>query len=214
MRLWLHAVRPAGSVLQEGVGAAGGPLHQCEAFGLQVVYERCATEPEVTRARVLAFGDVVQRLCVTHDALPFRYGATVPTEQALLELLRTRADEWTRRLHAIQGQCEFIVHVAVPTSSDAPARTGTAYLVARAEALRRTTRLEASLSTALAPGCADVRRLPAPSGATRLACLAPPEFASELQARIDRWCSSHRLTQPRVTGPWPPFSFAEEVAAP
>ena len=211
MTFWLYAVALQQASLETGQGAGGGAILALAGRGLHLLYESCAQVPEPSRDTVIAYGDVVQRLCATREALPFRYGASVPSESEAVSLLEQRADDWTRQLFAIRGHSEFIVHVtARAEETSAKARTGAGYLAERAEELRRTRTLEASLSAFLAPSCRRIRPLGASSRAVRLACLTPMRSLQELQQRVADWAQTHPGEEaPRVTGPWPPFSFVE-----
>lgn len=212
---WLYAVALEGAAPEGIAGAGGGPLAHTEGRGLTLVYERCDSAPKASRERVLAFGSVLQRLCAARTALPFRFGATVASEPELHALLEQRAEEWRRRLDAVRGQSELIVHVEgkqVAAQKEAPVpRTGAGYLAGRAEALRRTRAIGETLCSQLAPRCTEVRLLPSPAGAIRVACLARAEDIGELEAGVREWTRAHPEDSARVTGPWPPFSFSEEV---
>jgi hypothetical protein len=211
MMHWLHAVMPEQAPLVAGTGGGGGFLSHLEARGLRLVYEVCGSMPEPTRDNVLAYGRAVQRLCGTHEALPFRYGTAVAKEHDAVEILEKRSGEWLRRLSAVQGLSEFIVHAVQPTASPTrTTRTGADYLAARAEEMRRIRTWGESLSGMLSSLCREFRTLSRSAGLVRLACLSSAA-AADLESLLVRWQRDHEVEATWVTGPWPPFSFVTEA---
>jgi hypothetical protein len=90
------------------------------------------------------------------------------------------------------------------------ARSGREYLLDRARELREERAIAEDLSRAVAGEVTEIRGLATRGGERRLACLVPEHRISEFQDAVEGWS---RLRQEHVwcTGPWPPFSFAEEV---
>lgn len=215
MKQWLYAVMAECALPEEARGASGARLARFEGHGLQLVCEPCVDHlVEPTTAAVLAHGRVVQGLCASLEALPFRYGSVVTDERALAALLERRCSEWRKRLDVVRGHVELIVHVPEPLDrpSPEPSRTGTSYLAARARALRLAGSWSEELTARLKRCCAELRPLRGRSESVRLACLARPEARPMIEAEMAAWQSAHSGAHPRLTGPWPPLSFAEEAS--
>jgi len=188
-----------------------------------VVYAPGLVSASPDRADVLAFGRVVTALAEDGPVLPVRYGTVATSVEELRELAESRAETWAARLAELDGLAEMVVQVRhrdeepepEPATSGAGSVTGRDYLLAKAAAHRRTEERVEALRTAVAPRCRDLRVLSGDDGrpGVRVAVLLPTTEVAGLVATLDAWAAGQRdAPSVRVTGPWPPFSFAEEAS--
>jgi hypothetical protein len=207
MSLLLHAITPAGVAPPEGFAAFLGRR-------VAVVYaDREAPSPD--RAAVLEFGRTIQELADDGPLLPIRFGTTVADLERLAELVAEHEPAWSARLSAVSGCCELIVHVnrespAAPSSGQHI--SGREYLLQRTAAVRAADALQDQVGAALRPVAKEIRSLPGGKDHHRFALLVHRATATVARTDVQRWATAHPDLHVAVTGPWPPFSFGEEVA--
>ncbi len=207
MSLLLHAITPAGVAPPAGFAALLGQ-------GVAVVYAN-REAPRRDRAAVLEFGRTIQELAEAGPLLPIRFGTTVADLEGLAELVAEHEPAWSARLRAVSGCCELIVHVshespAAPSSEQHV--TGRDYLLQRMAAARAADALQDQVGAALRPVAKEIRNLPGGKGHHRFAVLVPRATATVARADVQHWAAVRPDLQVAVTGPWPPFSFGEDVA--
>lgn len=213
--LLLYAVVPA-DWEPPASGSASGALSMTSGAPVAVLYEERAEMPPTGRDELLRFGRVVTEVAQSGPALPVRFGTAVGTLDELDELIDERAASWEKRLSAVRGHVEVVVHVVDDTApAKAPAARGSGrdYLLTRASAHRHAEELFEDLASAVAPHCREVRRLSG-SDEVRVACLVPAGAVDELRSVLETWTATRDGRRSRVTGPWPPFSFTEEDELP
>lgn len=128
-------------------GVGGAPLGVIEQGGLGAAVSAVdAPELSPTLASVLAFARVVQALHAACTTLPMRFGCVLPTEAAVVDLLRTRCEHYAEVLRGIDGCVEMGVRVLV----DSPEPAATSESDHQAAALRADRRVSWSGSDYLA----------------------------------------------------------------
>ena len=209
MMFVVYAVVRAGDPPPERLGVGGEPLEIVTHDGVGLLVGECLHRPEPSRDAVLAFGRVVNQMFRHGPVLPVRFGTTLPNRVAVRAELAEKSDDWEQRLQAVAGHVEVVVHVR-PDRSPSPARSGRAYLLSRAAALRSEHELAVAVTAAASPTACDVRPLPSKDG-VRVACLVATDEVQALRASLEKWAAAaHRDLA--TTGPWPPFSFTESEA--
>jgi hypothetical protein len=213
----LYAVVPAG-LLSPPAGATGSALQAVSGGSVDILFEEREELPTGSRDEVLAFGRRLQQLADTCTLLPVRFGSVLPGRAEVTELLAERQDQWRSRLEHVAGHVEVLVHAwdedaPEPATVSAAAGSGQRYLMSRAAVLHHRERLVEELHAVASPLCREVRVLPA-DPEVRLACLVRAEGVADLRAALERWTGSEGTRRVRMTGPWPPFSFATEEVAP
>jgi hypothetical protein len=166
----------------------------------------------------------MEALASAGPALPFRFHTVVVDFSDLIALVREREADWQDRLEVVTGHVEVLVHVrdearppnmpestrpTMPTSESGPATAGGDYLRSRAERLRRVEQLMDGLISSLRPPCREFRVL-RPREGMRLACLVPSQEVDSLRGALARWTATSQALATSITGPWPPFSFADQ----
>lgn len=214
MVLVLYAVVPAGS---GDPATAGRPLRRLDLGKVGVLYEERDRPPSAGRADLLSFGEAVQELASAGPVLPVRFGTTLPDLAGLEELVEERGPGWRRRLEAVEGHVEMVVHARdlgrpVPTVPESDGITGTEYLMSRAAVHRHEAELLASVEAAIRPVVSETRVLRGDQE-TRVACLVATDRVASLRAALQRWAEAVGGRLAEATGPWPPYSFAEAEEA-
>lgn len=201
------------------VGHAG--LATLAEGSVAVVYAERDRAPARTREEMLGFARVVQDLATDGPVLPVRFGTVLDDLEGLRRLLREREAQWQARLSHVAGHVELLVHAyddRAPRPSSPSRGTGRDYLLSRAAAQRHAEAMHAELLEELAAHCREVRRLPATgevrrlpaTGEVRVACLVASDGIGKLRRGAESWAEAREGRRTTVTGPWPPFSFAEE----
>jgi len=157
---------------------------------------------------------VVRRLAdAASAALPARFGSMAPTPDALHASLRPRARALLRALARVEGreQMTLRVRASSPPSRSAE-RPGTAHLRRRAardprgqDEVRRLLELLRPLVRAehVQPATED-------GGDARIEHLVDRGDVAAYRAHVRRSARAHPGLRLACTGPWPPYSFAEE----
>lgn len=163
---------------------------------------------------------LVEALTERCDLLPIRYGARFAGEEELARAVTVRAGELTLALDRIRGAVELSVRVhdalAQSLSQDGAesASGGGVALRARARVAARAEQVAAITDRALRPLARDSLRR-ATSGASealRAAYLVDRRTVDAFCASVARLDEAHPELQILCTGPWPPYSFAEQQA--
>lgn len=213
--LRLYAVVPLDRKLPQE--PAAGRLSVLRRDDLAVVYDEIGSAPDKSPNEILGFGRMLTELAAGGPMLPVRYGTTVADLEELEQTVEQHAAGWRRRLQAVAGHVEMIVHVAEP---ETPARTDTGsgsgrdYLMAKVRAHSWARERYDELLDAVEPHVHDVRRLPDRGPGLRIAFLVPQVDVDRFRDALARSAAGPASGRTRVTGPWPPFSFAEEEDQP
>lgn len=194
-------------------GARGERLAVIAEGDVAAVCEERADRPAPREDEVVGFAKVVSGLASRGPVLPMRFGTVLESTIEIRDHLRERGPEWSRRLEAVRGHVEMLVHVQDATAPvPAPPSRGSSgreYLMSRAAVRRHADALSEDLASSLGPHCRELRRLPG-SGHLRMACLVPVGESEKLQDRVHAWAGGAPGRTTYVTGPWPPFSFTGE----
>ena len=183
------------------------PLIAVRSGGLSALCA-AAEETMVTADALWRREAVLEALMEDRDLLPVRFGSLVADEEAAARALADRRGELEAGLERVRGAVELSLRVHAPEPADAPppeAASGRAYMRAKAARTQAAARLHEPL-TALAR--ASVVR-PAPE-LLRAAYLVERGAVGPFVARVDELQREHPSLSLLCTGPWPPYSFAEE----
>ena len=167
-----------------------------------------------------AHEEIVESLMELGAVLPMRFGSVVDGEGELLDLLSERREEFEAALARVGGAVELgvraqlseAVEAAAPVGAGAgtDARPGTAYLLGRLEAQRRSDAVSALIHERLDDLARhSVRRSRAiGAGALNAAYLVDRERVEEFRRRVDDLTAEVSGATIVCTGPWPPYSFS------
>jgi hypothetical protein len=194
-------------------GLEEAPLERRRVDGLELVLSRSQASPtaEISRNSVLRHAEVVEELMTRSAAvLPAQLGRAFRDEAELAAAVRAQAPQLERGLERVRGCVEFGLRV-VPSESDVEldAASGTDYMRARLEEVRRGDQLVARLHEPLARLSQEVT-LRQHGGEVTAAYLVARDDAAAFQRAVARLEHSPEVTVV-CTGPWPPYSFAAEA---
>jgi hypothetical protein len=196
-------------------GVDGASLERRRIAGLDVVVSRKGSESaEVTEEAVLTHANVVEELMGRSSAvLPARFGRAFTSEEELSEAVRTKAAALEHGLTRVRGCVEFGLRVlGAPPAPEAGADlSGGEYMRARlAEATERE-HLSEKLHRPLARLARASARFGGASGdLLHAAYLVPAETTDEFREHVHRIEAAHPELTMVCTGPWPPYTFAED----
>ena len=204
--IYLYAVVDELAGLPDGPGIDGASLERRRAGEFDLVVSEHAAEVEPTEDAVLAHARVVEELLPLAGAvLPARFGVGFEDGTSLERAVGNRAADLDKSLDRVRGRVEVGVRV-VGDQTPPPAETGREYLEARQRQLAAIDELHDSLAArALAATRGNSRGQLVMSGAY----LVDPEGIPEFQKAVGALQSEHPQLTFALTGPWPPYSFAE-----
>lgn len=174
--------------------AAGG-LHAVESNGLAALCaeagERAVSVEDLWRRQ-----ELLEALMEECSLLPVRYGTTVGDESEAERFLAARHEALVQALERVEGAVELAVRVG--GANEEASTDAAAYVRVKARLLE--------LHDALAAVARDDRRL-AP---WRSAFLVPRDEIDMFLARVAAIEQANEDLSLLCTGPWPPYSFAEQ----
>ena len=204
--------------LQELPSLAGlddAPLERWRVDRLEVVLSRADRPPsgEVSRTSVLRHAQVVEGLMASSGAvLPAQLGRAFRDEDELAAAVRAQAGELARGLERVRGCVEFGLRAIPAATEEQEASSGTEYMRARLDELRRGDLLVAEVHEPLA-GLARESTLRRGGGEIRAAYLVECGRIAAFRETARRAQGAPELTVV-FTGPWPPYSFTAGQGAP
>jgi hypothetical protein len=199
-----------------GMGLQGVPLQRIESRPLAGIASEHAVVPELDEEMLWEHEQVVESLMSVATILPLRFGSSVNSAEALIAMLAERREEFLAALQRVRGAVEISVRaeVSVDPVESAPARprTGTAYLLRRAEEERRERDAAEQVHrplAALAKGCVP------PAGTHdrrqfKAAYLVEESGVEAFGNRVGELNADLEGVRVSSTGPWPPYSFVGE----
>jgi len=216
--LRVYAIVPAGQPVR-GTGLEGERLRVVKGGPIAAVVGESKTRLAASAARVVAYDRLLHHLADQSTAvLPARFGTYVADEAELLFILRTRRLSLHRAVAHVRNRAQMTVRLVIERSGDAatstrvpglaPARSGTAYLHARANAAAGAASLAefAPLRAAVARWVRDERV----EHRGRLATvyhLIPRGAAAAYRRALAREMRAHGVPV-ALSGPWVPYAFS------
>jgi Gas vesicle synthesis protein GvpL/GvpF len=197
-------------------GLDGAPVDYAESSGLTIALSRHeSARPEVSDELVLRHADVVEQLVAAGaTVLPARYGTRFDDDDALARSVREHGDGLRASLELVRGCAEFGLRVLAPEQELQRETRGGDYLRARLSELKERERLAQDVHEPLAALAREARHAaPTVRMVLSAAYLVPDEAVEDFLARVRRLESSHPAVALVCTGPWPPYSFADEGLA-
>jgi hypothetical protein len=208
----LYAVIRAETVIPRLRGVGGETLEVVRSRDAAIVCEECRTHPTADRPTAIHFAGVITEIDRSATVLPVRFPTVLDTHRHVMSELQRRGGGWRRRLKALDGLGEMVVHATWPpplAAGGSSEPSGGAYLRRRAAVVHSSESVRAQLENTANPCCREIRQLPASRG-VRMACLVAPEASPDLRDALRRWEHAVAGRAIGLSGPWPPFSFAAE----
>jgi hypothetical protein len=150
---------------------------------------------------------LLESLMEERDLLPVRFGTRVPDPEAAARALTPRRDELAARLARVRGAVELAVRVHA-LERDAPppaAASGREYMAAKAERSRAAMAVHEPLAT-----LARASLIQHGWELLRAAYLVDRDRVGDFTGQVTALQRDHPQLALLCTGPWPPYSFAEE----
>lgn len=207
-------------------GLRGQPIRWIGGAELGIWVTEWAGDPTLTRDDAFAHHDLVAVLCDAGPCLPVRFGSWLATEAAARRSIEEGEGRFRAAVDRLGAHQEIALTLlwrdaAVEAGrGPAVALSGRAFLDRKRAAHAVTDerrRLAATLADRLAAELtvdrANVRHetCPSPEVALSLSLLARKDEAGALKARATTAVSGLDGVRGVVSGPWPPYSFTEDL---
>ena len=226
-RLLAHAITRRATGGPEA-GIRGRPLEQIAAGELWLWATLWDGEPKLSRDDAFAHHDLVAVLCDAGPCVPVRFGTWLADAEAARRSLEAEQDRFTAAVDRLSDRREIAITLlwqdAAVTEGrgHAVAPSGRAFLE-RQRAMHAVTderrkagdAFAARLAADLAVDQADVRHESCPSAevALSMSLLAARDEADALKVRATVAAGGIDGVRAVVSGPWPPYSFTEELGS-
>lgn len=209
-----------------GSGMSGERLRAVAAGGIVALVGELRRAPKPTMTNLRRYATVIEKAAAQTPAiLPVRFGTGMADLDEVMFVLQSRQDALRRRLRAVRGRSQMTIRVVLEKSllsgsdpgdnplpgSDPVDRStqGTQYLQQRAIAVARAREI---------PGFAPIRaevkrwvkdeRVEKRAGVATVNHLIPRSSVNVYRAAVERAAERAGL-RVMVTGPFPPYAFAE-----
>ena len=214
MSVLVYGVAERGDAPINGTGLQQQPLRGVCAGRLVAVVSDHDDAPGRTVETLWEYEQIVERIPDGHAMVPARFGSVLDDDAAVLEMLHAKHETLLAVLGHTRGAVELALRATWQQPSEPNPATATGYMRARLELRRRAREVAAELMPLGELSRASRCALPArPDEPLRCAYLVDheqvPDFTISLQQLDDRLSGVDLV----CTGPWPPYSFAEEVRA-
>jgi Gas vesicle synthesis protein GvpL/GvpF len=211
--IYLYAITEPAAHVPTAEGLADQPLRLVSTPDVGAVCsEHDPGEFEPTPDALWRHDQIVEAAMAQGPVLPARFGTTFIDADALRTTLERDRVRLRRQLERLRGCVELAVRVSPPTSDAASPSTGQEYIHARLDD-RRARRALAEQTLAPLASHAVRSRTPGPVPDTRTLTASFLVRAAEVDEFADRvrvLAERHSELVFSCTGPWPPYSFAEE----
>jgi hypothetical protein len=197
----------------EGCGLQQQPLRGVHAGELVAVVSDHHDAPGRTVETLWEYEQTVERIARLHPIVPARFGGVLNDDEAVAEMVQSRHEALLAALGKTRGAVELALRATWQQPPEPDSHTGTSYMRTRLE-LRQRARAVADELTPLGKLSRSSRcELPArPQQSLRCAYLVDREAVADFTASVEQLDQRLPGVDLVCTGPWPPYSFAEEAA--
>jgi hypothetical protein len=226
-RLLAHAITRRATGGPEA-GIRGRPLEQIAAGELGLWATLWDGEPTLSRDDAFAHHDLVAVLCDAGPCLPVRFGTWLADAEAARRSLEAEQDRFAAAVDRLADRREIAItllwldaavtegrgHAVAPSGRAFLERQRSVHAVTD-ERRRAGDAFAARLAADLAVDQADVRHESCPSAevALSMSVLAARAEADALKVRATVAAAAIDGVRAVVSGPWPPYSFTEELGS-
>jgi hypothetical protein len=195
----MPALAPLRAVAHQRLAAVCAPVAACE----------------VSPDQLWHYEQVVEALMADRDLLPLRFGTRLANDDVVARALQQRHGELARALDGVRGAVELAVRVLGRERRSRAAEavsTGADYLRARAQSAAAQDSAIDAVHEPLArlARAAALKPTRAAGELLRAAYLVDRSAVAGFVERVYRLQESHPDLRLLCTGPWPPYSFAEQ----
>lgn len=213
MSVLVYGIAERSDARIDGAGLEQQPLRGvCDGELVAVVSDH-ADAPGRTVENFWEYEQAVERTAHERPIAPARFGGVLDDDEAVLRLLDDKREQLAAVLDKTRGAVELALRATWDQPPEPKSHTGVSYLQARLEPRRRARQIAAELKP-LGELARDSRsELPAgPHEPLRCAYLVARDQIQAFTALLERVDQQLPGVDLVCTGPWPPYSFAEEVA--
>jgi hypothetical protein len=158
------------------------------------------------------YEQTVERIAQLQPMVPARFGGVLDDDKAVLEMLDAKREPLLAVLGQTRGAVELALRARWEPGAEPDTQTGTSYINARLEVRRRAREIIGDLSRLEELSRASRSRLPArPGEPLRCAYLVERERVDDFTTAVEQIDDRLYGVDLVCTGPWPPYSFAQEV---
>jgi Gas vesicle synthesis protein GvpL/GvpF len=182
------------------------PLRAVKSDGLTALCAP-AERRELTAEVLWEHEAVVEALMEERDLLPMRFGTLVEDDEAAVRALEERREELRNSLDRVRGAVELAVRAEANAPKDNPpaGTTGAEYIRAKAHRKEAARMLHEPLAFLARESVVQ----PGPE-LLRAAYLVDREAVESFVGLVRRLQETHDGLRVLCTGPWPPYSFAQQ----
>jgi len=212
MSVLVYGIAERGDTPIKGAGLRQRPLRGVCAGPLVAIVSDHDEPPPRAVETLWEYEQIVERIADGHSMVPARFGSVLDDHAAVLEMLRAKHETLLAVLGHTRGAVELALRATWQQPPEPNPATGIGYMRARLELRRRAREVASDLTPLAEVSRASRCALPvSPDEPLRCAYLVDheqvPDFKASLQQLDDRLAGVDLV----CTGPWPPYSFAEEV---
>jgi hypothetical protein len=217
MSLLVYGIVEADDINISGVGLDGRPLRAvAEGPLVAIVSDREGPDPQPTHAALNAYELIVRRLMESGAILPAQFGSVIEDDGEVRALLRRRCEDLLARLQRVRGAVEIGLRASWRGGGhglpEARRRSGASYLRDRLELRQSARRVATELDPLTALALSSRRALvPRPDLPVLDVYLIDRGRVDEFVALVQQLGDLLDEVDLVCTGPWPPYSFAEQA---
>jgi hypothetical protein len=197
----------------KGHGLHQQPLRDVYAGPLVAIVSDHDDAPDPAVGTLWEYEQTVERIAQLVPIVPARFGGVLDDDAAVVEMLEAKCETLLAALGQVRGAVELALRAMWQQPPEPDSHTGASYMRARLD-LRRRARTIADELMPLGQLSRSIRcKLPAnPQQPLRCAYLVDRDAVAEFTASVEQLDEQLPGVDLVCTGPWPPYSFAEEVA--
>ena len=216
MKVLVYAVTARSTVRLGARGVSKERLRIITMGAVSAIVGNVARAPAPTERNLRRFASLIARLAGTHRAiLPARFGTVVRNDDDVEIVLGARQRPLRQQLAHVRGRVQMTVRIVVAEGSATgdmakrrKAANGASYLRNRADARRASNIAEfAPLGRAVGRWAKD-ERVERKGQVVTVYHLVPARFSSRYADAIEK-AALESGARGFVTGPWPPYAFAD-----
>ena len=213
MSVLVYGIAQRGDRPVAGPGLGGQPLRGVHAEPLVAIVSDYQDPPARPATQTMwDYERIVERIAELHPFIPARFGSVLNDDDAVREMLRERREQFLEVLSHTRGAVELALRASWDQPSEPPSQTGAGYMRARLELRQRAREVAQELMPLGKLSRTSRCELPArPQQPLRCAYLVDREAVTEFTASLAELDQRLPGVELVCTGPWPPYSFVQEV---
>jgi gas vesicle protein GvpL/GvpF len=212
MSVLVYGIAERGDVAINRPGLQQQPLRGVYAGQLVAIVSDHDEPPPRAVDTLWEYEQIVERVADGHAMVPARFGSVLADDAAVLEMLHAKHETLLAALRHTRGAVELALRATWHQPPEPESQTGAGYMRVRLELRSRAREVAGELVPLDKLSRTSRCELPAgPQQPLRCAYLVDRELVQDFTASVRQL--DHQLCGVELvcTGPWPPYSFVEEV---